>query len=145
MRRLILCFIVVFASTLLFGQQRNPQLEELRAKKIAFIKQRVNMTDDEEKAFWPLYNELEQKKWEISRQRDQWRLTKKDGNTDFAKLNDLYIYSEVTRAKLARTYHEQFKKILPPEKLFRYYIAERDFKEKVLEEIKRKANEARRK
>lgn len=141
MRRLLFLAIIIVVATSLFAQQsnRNQRLDDLRAKKIEFIKHRVNMTDEEEKAFWPLYNELEQKKWEIGMQREQLRNAKKDGNVDYAKLNDLLIYSEVARAKVVRSYHEQFKKILPPEKLFRYYLAEREFKEKMLNEIKRKA------
>ena len=125
MRRLLFFAVIVITSASLFAQQpnRNQKLDELKAKKMEFIRHRVNMTEEEEKAFWPLYNELEQKKWEIGQQRDQWRQIKKDGNVDYAKVNDMLIYSEVTRAKVIRSYHEQFKKILTPEKLFRYYVA----------------------
>jgi hypothetical protein len=133
--------VIVIASVSLFAQQpnRSQQIDELKAKKIEFIRHKMNMTEEEEKAFWPLYNELEQKKWEIGRLREQLRHIKKDGNIDYAKLNDQLIYSEVNRAKVVRAYHEQFKKILPPEKLFRYYLAEREFKEKMLNDIKHKA------
>lgn len=143
MKKVIVFALVVTMAGLVFAQgpDANQQMEELRAKKVEFLKRKIRMTSEEEKSFLPVFNEYEQKRWEISRQKDEWRNVKKDG-ADFARLNDLLINSELTRAKLAKAYHERFKKILPPEKLFKYYLGERQFKEKMINEMVRKRVDA---
>jgi len=141
----ILLFTIVFLSTgSLFAQRPNVKdLEnEIRTKKIEFVKQKLNLTEEEEKAFWPIYTEFEQKKWDLSQQKEQLRQSRKEGhNVDFSKVNDMLINGDLFKAQLAKTYHEKFKKVLPPEKLFKYYCSEREFKEKVLGEIKKRASE----
>jgi hypothetical protein len=148
MKRTLLAIVVILMVGAVFAQHPdfNQQIEELHAKKTEFIKRSVRMTSEEEKAFLPIFNEYEQKKWGISQKKDAWRSAKKDDATDFARINDLLINSELTRAKLAKIYHEKFKRILPPEKLFKYYVAERQFKEKMINEmVKRRVDAIKRK
>jgi hypothetical protein len=137
MKRILLAIVVVLTAGSLFAQRPdvNQQIEDLHARKVEFIKRSVRMTSDEEKAFLPVFNEYEQKKWGISQKKDALRSSKKDDSTDFERINDMLINSELNRAKLAKLYHERFKKILPPEKLFKYYVAERRFKEMMINEM----------
>ena len=137
MKRNLLVIAVIVMSCAVFAQHSdlNQQMEELQAKKVEFIKRKVRMTSEEEKAFLPVFNEYEQKKWEISQKKDAWRSIKNEEAADYARINDLLINSELTRAKLAKAYHDKFKKILPPQKLFKYYVAERQFKEKMINEM----------
>jgi len=41
---------------------------------------------------------------------------------------------------LDKIYHERFKKILSPEKLFRYYVAERDWANKLLKDLEKRGD-----
>jgi hypothetical protein len=145
MKKILLFSLIISITGMVYAQHpdhNQPQIDELRAKKIEFIKRRVRMTSEEENAFLPVYKEYEQKRWEISKKKDAWRNTKKDETADFARINDLLINCELTKAKLAKAYHERFKKILPPEKLFKYYLAEREFKEKMINEMVKKRVES---
>jgi hypothetical protein len=144
MKKTLFFAIALLIAGSLFAQRPNVKdwQNDIRAKKMEFVKQKLNLTEEEEKAFWPIYNEFEQKKWDLSQQKEKLRQCKKEGRTvDFNKINDMLINGDLMRAQLAKTYHEKFKKILPPEKLFKYYCSEREFKEKVLGEIKKKARD----
>jgi hypothetical protein len=148
MKRTLLVVVVALVAGALFAQHpdANQQMEDFHARKAEFIKHAVRMTPEEEKAFFPVFNEYEQKKWGISQKKDALRSSKKDDPGDFAWRNDMLINSELNRAKLAKLYHERFKKILPPEKLFRYYVAERQFKEIMINEmVKRRVDAMKRK
>jgi hypothetical protein len=144
MKRTLFFSVLFVLVCSVFAEQPKPKdmMSEIRAKRTEFIKKRIDLTAEEEKAFWPIYNEYEQKKWDLFQQRERIRKRSTDGEViDFSKINDMLINSDLAKAQLAKVYHEKFKKILPPEKLFKYYTAEREFKEKVLNEIKRKARE----
>jgi len=119
-------------------------LNEIRQKKVAFIQQRLNLTPEQAKQFWPLYYEYEQKRWDIMKaSRENFRHNKgeKGKIANYEQMTDNMINFDLMRAQLAKTYYEQFKRILPPQTLFQYYVADKDFKEWLLQDIKRKAEE----
>ncbi|MGC9151275.1 MAG: hypothetical protein ACP5F6_05910 [Microbacter sp.] len=128
------------------GKPNNHQqrLNEIRQKKIEFIQQRVQLTPQEAQQFWPLYHEYEQKRWDLmkaSRETFQQDRGLKERNADYAEMTENMINFDLVRAQLAKTYYERFKKILPPEKLFQYYMADREFKEWLLKDIQRQAQQ----
>jgi hypothetical protein len=119
----------------------NKMLEQIKAKKVEFMRQKLDLNPAEEKAFWPIYNEYEQKRWEINKNmRDKMRQMKKGSmeNPNYL-ITDRMINEDVAKAQLAKIYYEKFKKVLSPEKLLRYYLADKEFKEIILGDIKRKA------
>jgi hypothetical protein len=75
--------------------------------------------------------------------RDNFKRDKgmKGAAANYEQMTDNMLNFDLVRAQLAKTYYERFKKILPPEKLFQYYVADKDFKEWLLQDIKRKAEQ----
>jgi hypothetical protein len=124
---------------------RQQRWEEMKAKRAAYYTEKIGLTPEEAQLFWPVFNELQEKKWKLHMQMSaQFRNGKKDDQGrpifDFAKVNDELIRIKVQEASLDRVYHEKFKKILCPEKLFRYYGAERDWANKLLKDIEKRGD-----
>lgn len=147
MRRIVL-FTGMLLMISLFQAQGHPdnrhqqRVNEIRQKKTAFIQQRVNLTPAEAKEFWPVYYEYEQKRWDLmkaSRANFKRDMGLKGSAVNYAEMAENMINFDLMRAQLAKTYYERFKRILPPQKLFQYYVADKEFKEWLLQDIQREA------
>ncbi len=117
--------------------------EQLESQRIAFITKQLNLTVEEAQRFWPVYNEFQQKKENINKNKRQ--LLKKlvaenNGLSDdkLAGLSDIYIKSQLDEAKLISDYHEKFKTILPIKKVIAYYKADEKFKHFLLQEVQKR-------
>jgi hypothetical protein len=121
-------------------EQKKQLWEEMKAKRAAFFTQRIGLTSTEAQAFWPVYYELQGKKGELhNKMMEQFKnlATTKDGKTvfDFAQANENLIGQKFQEARLEKIYFERFKTILPPEKVFKYYAAEREWANQLLKDI----------
>ena len=152
MKRLTFLLFTCMLTMGLYAQDRPNQddarkqyWEDMKAKRAAYYTEKIDLTSQEAQLFWPVFNELQDKKWRLHLQMSaQFRNGKKDGQGrpifDFAKVNDELIRIKVQEANLDKVYHERFKKILCPEKLFRYYGAERDWANKLLKDIEKRGD-----
>jgi len=152
MKRLALLIFTCVLTLGLYAQDKPKQddvrkqwWEDMKAKRAAFYTQQICLTSDEAQSFWPVFNELQDKKWKLHLQMSaQFHNDKKDDQgrpiIDFAKVNDELIRIKVSEANLDKVYHEKFKKILCPAKLFRYYGAERDWANKLLKDIEKRGD-----
>lgn len=147
---------LVFTCVLTFGlyaqdksnnqdELRKQRWEDMKAKRAAYYTEQIELTSQEAQLFWPVFNELQDKKWKLDLQMSaQFRNGKKDDLgrpiLDFAKVNDELIRIKVQKANLDKIYHERFKKILSPEKLFHYYGAERDWANKLLKDLEKRGD-----
>jgi Spy/CpxP family protein refolding chaperone len=99
----------------------------------------MGLTQTESQAFWPLCNELQEKKFELNRSmRGELRAIYKDlkaGKTvseaDYDKVINLNFETKIKEAELEKTYYEKFRKILPADKVFKYQRAEQKFARKM--------------
>ncbi len=134
---------ILFLSTISFYGQDSYQerLNNLRSQKIAFITQRIKLTPDEAEVFWPIYNELSEKKDALNKRRKQITFELKnnwDTYTDKEKesLADELIGLKLQDANLSIEYHEKFKKVLSIEQVLKLYQAEIAFKNYLLNKIR---------
>jgi len=131
------------SNLLLFAQhdeKRKAEFEEFKEKRVAFITKAMNLNADEAKVFWPLYNELQDKKFELSQQQRkalyEFRGSEKERKTrteaeykDFVNLCSQFKEQEV---KMDEEYIEKFAKVISYEKIFRYQQAELQFARQML-------------
>lgn len=139
----IICFGSVFADSNKSNDERQKRWEEMKAKRAAFFTERICFTENEAQQFWPVYNKLQEEKGKLnSRMRNLHRNPKKNDKgenmPDFKKITEEMINIRVQEANLDKTYYHKFKNILPPEKLFRFYIAERDWGGELLKQIEKR-------
>jgi len=140
--------LIIFALFLLFAGQAFAQkpeafdFEKFKAKKVAYLTDAINLTPAEAEKFWPVYNEFDQKRFQLMQEKREMEEKLRVKIDEMS--NDKYI--ELSR-KLASfhkpendlyvEYNEKFLKILPPRKVVELYVAEMNFKGFLLREYKK--------
>lgn len=123
------------------NQLRDDPEERLKARKIAIITERLELTVEEAQNFWPLYNEMEKKRDELNENRKEAmkKLHKDEGTLseeDQEKLILTMLDSKIEDATLSKEYYHKFKKILPVAKVVELYHTEQQFKKDLLKDIR---------
>ncbi|MCF8247498.1 MAG: hypothetical protein K9J37_20915 [Saprospiraceae bacterium] len=121
------------------GQRGEKAQEKMEAFKIAFFTEKLQLTPDESKAFWPLYNQFEN---ERDAMKDKFDL---DGQR-FELLADKEVEAAIMQhfdmeeqmVKLRRDYVRRFMEVLPIRKVAMLQRIDNDFKRALLEEIKKR-------
>lgn len=140
MKRSLTFIVFVLSLASAFAQPKGkPSMEEIKARKIAYITEMVQLTPEEAQNFWPLYNELQQK---IAAQHKKRHNLEKQLNSDntinYETINDELVQSRVEIALLQKNYYEKYKAILSAEKINRLFKAEHGFKKVLLEDFNKK-------
>lgn len=136
---LFILIISFFISGPSFGQEK--QAGRIEAEKIAFFTRRMDLTPDEAKLFWPVYNDYASRRNKIRLDRNTLLkyINQNHENIDDKELEesgDKIIAYTVEEAMLTKTYHEKFKEILPPYKVVRIYQTETQFNKILLEQLR---------
>lgn len=141
---MLLIMISVFVG-LSLQAQNNKELRREKFKmkmyerKLDFIKEQVSFTAEEEKAFFPVYNEYSLKKHEIRKKlREARREMNKSGVMNYELINDLEVETEQEDANLQAVYYQKFKKIISAQKIYEVKQAERNFKKKLVDKVANK-------
>ena len=129
-------FIVNQLSAQLKG---NP--DDIEAKRIGFITQQLQLTPEEAKVFWPVYNKYHDEMEALRKGRATELLSAKinfDSMTDdeVNKLIDNEFSSRQKEIDIQRKYNTEFKKVLPVKKVAKLYRAEQLFKIMLIKEMK---------
>ncbi len=143
MNKVLLIILLATLNLNAFSQQYTKQekIERLKAQKVAFITDKLNLTTEEAQNFWPLYNEFFKQKEKISSDKKQitidlrqnWKNYSKKEKTELA---DKLIQFRVKEANLEQEYHEKFKTVLDIDKVIMLYNAETQFKNYLLKQIR---------
>lgn len=104
----------------------------------AFFTEKASLTEDEANAFFPLYNELQQKKRELNR--DIRRIMREAASTGASeeqslKAIDAQAETNIKIAQLEKEYLQKFKKVLPASKILKIQNAEEQFNSQILKDI----------
>lgn len=116
--------------------QTDSKKDKIDALRVSFITKKVVFTNQESQAFWPLYNEMNDK-LDASRKTFKLQYNAKT-NYDFAtdKEAEAYLAAEVNlkqkEFEIYRDYYDKFKKILPVKKVAAVKRAEEDFKKELI-------------
>ncbi|HLP04548.1 MAG TPA: hypothetical protein VK152_03885 [Paludibacter sp.] len=115
---------------------RNKCPEEFHEKKWHYLVEKAQLKQTESDLVKPVFLDYEKNMWERHEKNRQFFKSvmdkNKDGKPNFAELNDRYAEEELAHAQLFKNYHLRLRVLLPPETLFRYYRAEREFKRELL-------------
>jgi hypothetical protein len=129
LKTIITLALVLFITTTF--AQKNKQ--ERKAKRIAFITQFLELTPDESKAFWPVYEEKLKKQQE---KRKLFRKSKKQNKKKLEEMSDTEVLELINNTlairqaqlEIDREYNNKFLKILPPKKVAKLYHLEKKFR-----------------
>jgi hypothetical protein len=141
---LLLLFSFLGLNFHLFAQdsKKKAEFESFKKRRIAFISQAMDLTDDEAKVFWPLCNELQEKKFAVNQQvrklMREFVNAKKEGRhhseEEYLALIKHIADAKVQEAKLEREYIVKFAEIISAGKIYLYQEAERQFAREMLGE-----------
>ncbi len=141
----------VFTLLFVFGYltmmaQTNDRLERIKAFKVAFITEKLDLTTKEAQGFWPIYNKYSDESEKIrDNQRAEYRQNVKRGE----KLDDLadevsekfvasFLSAEEAQLQLKKKLVKDLKSIISSKKVWRLIRAEDEFKQKMIEEYKKR-------
>ena len=101
----------------------------------AFFTEKAGLTEDEADKFFPLYNELQQKKRDLNR--EVRRMSYQDNQTEEQARKTLDVIAETNLkiAQLEKDYLEKFKEVLPASKILKVQNAEDQFNSQILKDI----------
>ena len=101
----------------------------------AFFTEKAGLTEDEADKFFPLYNELQQKKRDLHR--EVRRMSYQDNQTEEQARKTLDVIAETNLkiAQLEKDYLEKFKEVLPASKILKVQNAEDQFNSQILKDI----------
>ncbi|PKO98956.1 MAG: hypothetical protein CVU13_07460 [Bacteroidetes bacterium HGW-Bacteroidetes-8] len=125
-------------------QQKSHTYQQIQSAKIAFFTTEIQLTPKEAEEFWPLYNEYwREREMLMRRTQESMRVITayvKDGSPktepELVKLMGVYISNLTEEGSIHKTYFEKFYKILPVEKVARLYIAEEQFRMKMIRQFR---------
>ena len=125
------------------GQRGEKREDKVEAFKIAFFTEKLQLTPEESKVFWPIFNQFENERDNLKDKFDldgQKLELMSDKDVEAAIMQHMDMEEQLV--KLRRDYTRRFMEVLPVRKVAMLQRIDNDFKRALLEEIK-KRREAR--
>ncbi|GAA4365721.1 hypothetical protein GCM10023185_36270 [Hymenobacter saemangeumensis] len=119
------------------GGRRGERLAQLENAKIAFITNRVSLSQEQAQKFWPLYNEFTARRREVHRNGRLARRDISEGMSD-QQIRDNISQSFVARQQelnLEKEYFDKFQKVISLRQVAQLFMAERDFTKEVIKRV----------
>lgn len=145
---LLLLFILVLPSFLQRSGQamaQDARLDVIESRRISFLTERMSLTPEEARVFWPLYNEYNKNRDDLTAShRNKWADAKvaSMSNEEAGRYAEDQVLHMERSANIKREYHEKLKRILPAKKIALLYEAERDFNRMLFQEARRRNRES---
>ena len=117
--------------------QGGRRLAQLENAKIAFITNRVTLTQDQAQRFWPLYNEFSERRRDLNRNGRLLRRDVTESMTD-QQIRENFNQSFAVRQQelnLEKEYFEKFQKVISLRQVALLFMAERDFTREVIKRV----------
>jgi len=115
--------------------------ERIESHRIAFITDRLELTPAEAQIFWPVYNEYEKKRHEVTKDfRKRMNLEQRNieelSDKEAMEAAENQLLEAQKMLELRKEYHLKFKNILPPKKILMLYDSEREFQKQLIERLR---------
>lgn len=137
-----LFFCISFAGAQPIVKQKK---EQIKALKIAFITEELQLTPEEASRFWPLYNAYEDKRKENKKEKVKGYLNRMD-ESSISNLSEKEATAMLTQMEAAeeevfqarKKFIASLKGIIPAVKIIKLKQAEEGFNRKLLQQYKEK-------
>ncbi len=117
------------------GQQRERIKDKVKAQRVAYITQELELSETEAQKFWPIYNTYQS---EIEQLRASLDLKPRRDMSD-KEAEEMMMAMLEGRSKeidIQKKYIQKMKTAVPAKKIAMLFKVEREFKEKVISNIK---------
>ncbi|MDR1783770.1 MAG: hypothetical protein LBR13_05875 [Dysgonamonadaceae bacterium] len=126
------------------GRGSREDFEAFKQKRVEFITGFMGLTIDEAKDFWPVCNELQEKKFHLNRslmrKTGEFNAQKEHTEAECKQFIDFCTDQRIKEAKLDKEYYDKFLTILSAKKVYLYLQAELQFARNMLEDRDKKEN-----
>ena len=120
----IMAALFLFASVIFYGQDKHNG-DKIKALKVAFITERLDLSSKEAQAFWPMYNTYEE---------DREALREKEASV----LLRQYIDYEEEEERLDTAFYQQVAKVISAKKALLLLRSEEEFKRQLIKQYRQK-------
>ena len=138
----LLVILVSFLSFAQNGKQCLQHREMIKAKRVAFITESLNLSVKDAQAFWPIFNDysnnLEALRVKKHTQMKNVYLNSKSlTEKEYQNFLNQYIYFIEEETRLKKDYQEKLSKVLSAKQIFLLYKSEKDFKRQLMLDLKK--------
>ena len=144
--KLSIVLVITLFSTILSAQNdSNMKKENREARKIAFFTTEMELNSEESQNFWPVVNEMNLELKEIRNKNAHGRMILMDkksedlSDKELEEILDARMQIGKEQMDIKIKYYKKFKKVIPIQKLAKFYQATREFK-KLQSERKKQNN-----
>ena len=122
---------------------QRPKSEEIESLKIAFFTQKLDLSPEEAKIFWPIYNDMQAEQSALRKERMQKMISYRK-TTEIDNLSDAQVQSLITSEfdfkqrdlNLDKKYYNRLKSNLPIKVVGKFYRAQEGFKRELLNKFR---------
>ena len=122
---------------------QKPKAEEIESLKTAYFTQKLNLSPDEAKVFWPIYKDMQREQMALRKERMQKMISFRKTN-EIDNLSDVQIQNLITsefdfkqrELNLEKKYYNKLKSSLPIKVVGKYFRAQESFKRELLNRYK---------
>ena len=137
--------VFLLISTLSFAQDYKEKREKVKALKVAFITEKLELTTEEAQKFWPIYNAFDEKQAELRHEKMRGILDRfKPGNVENLSEKEasaLLIQMEKIEEdlfNLRRKFIKDLQGVVSAKKIIKLKKAEEDFNRELLKQMREK-------
>lgn len=140
MKRYLLMTLLFVAFMLQAQDNKNrPKVDEMHARKWQYMVEQAKLSSQEAAKVQPVFMEYEKAVWNLMEQnKDFFKKFKEDKKSqtkpDYEGMNDRFVNIDIQKAQLFKNYYLKLKKILPAEKIFDFFNAERSFRKELIKD-----------
>jgi hypothetical protein len=138
----ILLLLILGLPSFSQGGRSQADREKIQAARIAFLTNRLDLSVDQAKVFWPIFNEYDskkgallreygQKKHEIFENSDQRSLNDEDAK----KMLDIYLDQKQAELDLEKIYLKRFDEVLDSRQVWKVITFDSDFRRSLMRKI----------
>jgi hypothetical protein len=141
--KFLLPLLLLFVSAVSFSQGFRGKKEKVKALKVAYITEELNLTTEEAQRFWPVYNAFDDKQAELRHEKMKAILDRfEPGSVEKLSEKDassLLVQMEVIEENLfalRKKFIKELQSVLPAKKIIRLKKAEDDFNRQLLRQMR---------
>ncbi len=139
----IIFAILIFIPSLGFAQHKRPGGEKMEAKKIAWLTTKLELSAEDAKVFWPIYNDYNKELSTLRKERSQKMISFRKIK-EIEELNDDEIQALILNdfnfrqrdLNIERKYYNKFKSNLQIKTVGKFYRAQEAFKKEILQQYR---------
>lgn len=135
--------VLLMITTTIDAQNQDQKKEKIKALKIAFITNELELTTTEAAAFWPLYNTYDERQFNLRRQKSRIFKQKVDNSKVISEKEALAILSDMENIddelyRLRKKINSDLQYIISAVKILKLKKAEEDFNHNLLQQYRQK-------